>query len=60
MIFAQGLNCSLVVEMVNNVKALYNETELLLAGKMALVRTVNSKKGFFGSSTTAFLTLLRR
>ncbi|OXB53023.1 hypothetical protein ASZ78_012544, partial [Callipepla squamata] len=32
----EGLNCSLVVEMVNNVKALHNETELLLAGKMAL------------------------
>uniref|UniRef100_U3KGJ9 Diacylglycerol kinase n=1 Tax=Ficedula albicollis TaxID=59894 RepID=U3KGJ9_FICAL len=28
--------CYLVVEMVNNVKALHNETELLLAGKMAL------------------------
>nr|XP_033815667.1 diacylglycerol kinase delta isoform X2 [Geotrypetes seraphini] len=32
----EGLNCSLVVEMVNNVKALQNETELLLTGKMAL------------------------
>lgn len=32
----EGLNCSLVVEMVNNVRALHNETELLLAGKMAL------------------------
>ncbi|KAJ7410035.1 Diacylglycerol kinase delta [Pitangus sulphuratus] len=32
----EGLNCSLVVELVNNVKALHNETELLLAGKMAL------------------------
>uniref|UniRef100_A0A8V0ZL34 diacylglycerol kinase (ATP) n=1 Tax=Gallus gallus TaxID=9031 RepID=A0A8V0ZL34_CHICK len=32
----EGLNCSLVVEMVNNVKALHNETELLMAGKMAL------------------------
>ncbi|XP_075793535.1 diacylglycerol kinase delta isoform X4 [Pelodiscus sinensis] len=33
---AEGLNCSLVVEMVNNVKALHSETDLLLAGKMAL------------------------
>ncbi|KAL8187561.1 UNVERIFIED_CONTAM: hypothetical protein K2H54_051095 [Gekko kuhli] len=33
---AEGLNCNLVVEMMNNVKALHNETELLLAGKMAL------------------------
>uniref|UniRef100_A0A4W3I4E3 Diacylglycerol kinase n=1 Tax=Callorhinchus milii TaxID=7868 RepID=A0A4W3I4E3_CALMI len=32
----EGLNCNLVMEMVNNVKALYNETELLLAGKMSL------------------------
>ncbi|XP_039203061.1 diacylglycerol kinase delta isoform X2 [Crotalus tigris] len=32
----EGLNCNLVVEMVNNVKALHSETELLLAGKMAL------------------------
>ncbi|XP_029470937.1 diacylglycerol kinase delta isoform X3 [Rhinatrema bivittatum] len=32
----EGLNCSLVAEMVNNVKALQNETELLLTGKMAL------------------------
>ncbi|MGH0153954.1 UNVERIFIED_CONTAM: hypothetical protein FKN15_045225 [Acipenser sinensis] len=33
----EGLNCSVVFEMVNNVKALHNETELLLAGKMCLV-----------------------
>uniref|UniRef100_H3AFX4 Diacylglycerol kinase n=1 Tax=Latimeria chalumnae TaxID=7897 RepID=H3AFX4_LATCH len=33
----EGLNCGLVIEMVNNVKALHNETELLLAGKMSLV-----------------------
>ncbi|KAI5930508.1 Diacylglycerol kinase delta [Manis javanica] len=31
-----GLNCSFVLEMVNNIKALRSETELLLAGKMAL------------------------
>lgn len=37
-VFPQGLNCNLVVEMANNIKALHNETELLLAGKMALVR----------------------
>uniref|UniRef100_A0A8C0J0T4 Diacylglycerol kinase n=1 Tax=Chelonoidis abingdonii TaxID=106734 RepID=A0A8C0J0T4_CHEAB len=36
LLLPQGLNCSLVVEMVNNVKALHSETELLLAGKMAL------------------------
>uniref|UniRef100_A0A4W3I9Q8 Diacylglycerol kinase n=1 Tax=Callorhinchus milii TaxID=7868 RepID=A0A4W3I9Q8_CALMI len=35
-LFPKGLNCNLVMEMVNNVKALYNETELLLAGKMSL------------------------
>lgn len=33
----QGLPCSSVLEMVSNVKALRSETELLLAGKMALV-----------------------
>uniref|UniRef100_W5MSB3 Diacylglycerol kinase n=1 Tax=Lepisosteus oculatus TaxID=7918 RepID=W5MSB3_LEPOC len=32
----EGLNCSVVMEMVSNVKALHNETELLLAGKMCL------------------------
>uniref|UniRef100_A0A7N4UX84 Diacylglycerol kinase n=1 Tax=Sarcophilus harrisii TaxID=9305 RepID=A0A7N4UX84_SARHA len=31
-----GLNCTFVLEMVNNIRALHNETELLLAGKMAL------------------------
>uniref|UniRef100_A0A673ZY07 Diacylglycerol kinase n=1 Tax=Salmo trutta TaxID=8032 RepID=A0A673ZY07_SALTR len=31
-----GLNCSVVVQMVSNVKALHSETELLLAGKMCL------------------------
>lgn len=34
---SQGLNCSFVLEMVNNIRALRSETELLLAGKMALV-----------------------
>lgn len=34
---SQGLNCSFVLEMVSNIKALRSETELLLAGKMALV-----------------------
>jgi len=29
--------------MVNNVKALHNETELLLAGKMALVRSTKQE-----------------
>ncbi|XP_036393071.1 diacylglycerol kinase delta-like isoform X2 [Megalops cyprinoides] len=33
----EGLNCSVVVQMVSNVKALHNETELLLAGKMCLL-----------------------
>ncbi|XP_069069861.1 diacylglycerol kinase delta isoform X1 [Pleurodeles waltl] len=32
----EDMSCSLVLEMVNNVKALHNETQLLLAGKMAL------------------------
>lgn len=36
---SQGLNCSLVLEMVSNIKALRSETELLLAGKVALVST---------------------
>ncbi|XP_022525936.2 diacylglycerol kinase delta isoform X1 [Astyanax mexicanus] len=31
-----GLTCSVVVQMVSNVKALHSETELLLAGKMCL------------------------
>lgn len=34
---SQGLSCSLVLEMVNNIQALRSETELLLAGKVALV-----------------------
>uniref|UniRef100_A0A670IM38 Diacylglycerol kinase n=1 Tax=Podarcis muralis TaxID=64176 RepID=A0A670IM38_PODMU len=29
-VFPQGLNCNLVVEMANNIKALHNETELCL------------------------------
>ncbi|XP_012892670.1 PREDICTED: diacylglycerol kinase delta-like, partial [Dipodomys ordii] len=33
---SEGLNCSFVLEMVTNVRALRSETELLLAGKMAL------------------------
>ncbi|XP_056675961.1 diacylglycerol kinase delta isoform X2 [Monodelphis domestica] len=33
---SEGLNCTFVLEMVNNIRALHNETELLLAGKMAL------------------------
>ncbi|VTJ82706.1 Hypothetical predicted protein [Marmota monax] len=33
---AEGLNCSFVLEMVNNIRALRSETELLLSGKMAL------------------------
>ncbi|XP_035878579.1 diacylglycerol kinase delta isoform X2 [Phyllostomus discolor] len=33
---AEGLTCSFVLEMVSNMKALRSETELLLAGKMAL------------------------
>ncbi|KAB0396542.1 hypothetical protein E2I00_006750, partial [Balaenoptera physalus] len=32
----EGLSCSFVLEMVNNVRALRSETELLLAGKLAL------------------------
>ncbi|KAM4628266.1 diacylglycerol kinase delta [Polymixia lowei] len=31
-----GLGCSVVVQMVSNVKALHSETELLLAGKMSM------------------------
>ncbi|KAJ8280569.1 hypothetical protein GJAV_G00056360 [Gymnothorax javanicus] len=34
---SENLNCSVVVQMVSNVKALHNETELLLAGKMCLL-----------------------
>ncbi|XP_059559560.1 diacylglycerol kinase delta isoform X2 [Myotis daubentonii] len=32
----EGLSCSFVLELVNNMKALRSETELLLSGKMAL------------------------
>uniref|UniRef100_A0A665UVC7 Diacylglycerol kinase n=1 Tax=Echeneis naucrates TaxID=173247 RepID=A0A665UVC7_ECHNA len=32
----QGFSCSVVVQMVSNVKALLSETELLLAGKMSM------------------------
>ncbi|KAG9494330.1 hypothetical protein GDO78_001927 [Eleutherodactylus coqui] len=34
---SEGLNCTHVMEMVTNVRALLNETELLLTGKMALL-----------------------
>ncbi|XP_075425733.1 diacylglycerol kinase delta isoform X2 [Ascaphus truei] len=34
---SEGLSCSHVLEMVTNVRALLSETELLLAGKMALL-----------------------
>lgn len=37
----QALSCSLVLQMVINVKVLLRETELLLAGKMSMV-TVSS------------------
>lgn len=37
----QALSCSVVLQMVGNVKALLSETELLLAGKMSMV-TVSS------------------
>lgn len=33
----QALSCSVVVQMVSNVKALLSETELLLTGKMSMV-----------------------
>uniref|UniRef100_A0A665UVB8 Diacylglycerol kinase n=1 Tax=Echeneis naucrates TaxID=173247 RepID=A0A665UVB8_ECHNA len=33
----QGFSCSVVVQMVSNVKALLSETELLLAGKMSML-----------------------
>lgn len=38
----QALSCSVVVHMVNNVKALLSETELLLAGKMSMVMIHNN------------------
>ncbi|XP_034024904.1 diacylglycerol kinase delta-like isoform X2 [Thalassophryne amazonica] len=34
---SEALSCSLVVQMVNNVRALLSETELLLAGKMSML-----------------------
>lgn len=35
----QALSCSVVFQMVSNVKVLFSETELLLAGKMSMVTT---------------------
>lgn len=45
---SQGLNCSFVQEMVNNIKALRSETELLLAGRMALVSCVGRARWHAG------------
>ncbi|XP_028817196.1 diacylglycerol kinase delta isoform X4 [Denticeps clupeoides] len=34
---SEGLNCTVVVQMVSNVKALHSETNLLLSGKMCML-----------------------
>lgn len=39
----QALSCSVVHQMVGNVKALLSETELLLAGKMSMVSVCRPK-----------------
>ncbi|XP_069473981.1 diacylglycerol kinase delta isoform X2 [Ambystoma mexicanum] len=53
----EGMNCSLVLEMVNNVKALHNETDLLLAGKMALQLDPPQKEQLVASLTNMDLEL---
>ncbi|XP_072557397.1 diacylglycerol kinase delta isoform X3 [Paramormyrops kingsleyae] len=47
----EGLNCSSVVQMVSNVKALHNETELLLASKMCMQLDPPQKEQLNGSLT---------
>uniref|UniRef100_A0A8D2P9R5 Diacylglycerol kinase n=1 Tax=Zosterops lateralis melanops TaxID=1220523 RepID=A0A8D2P9R5_ZOSLA len=42
--FILAVQTSALPKMVNNVKALHNETELLLAGKMALVRSTKQEE----------------
>lgn len=48
---SQGLNCGFVQEMVNDMKALRSETELLLAGRMALVSCVGCARGRSGQTS---------
>ncbi|KAK1336759.1 hypothetical protein QTO34_002794 [Cnephaeus nilssonii] len=43
----EGLNCSFVLDMVNNMKALRSETELLLSGKMALLSLLITSVSLF-------------
>ncbi|CAB1347443.1 unnamed protein product, partial [Coregonus sp. 'balchen'] len=54
-----GLNCSVVVQMVSNVKALHSETELLLAGKMCLQLDPPQKEQLTGALGTVAQQLLR-
>uniref|UniRef100_A0A5F7ZGQ9 Diacylglycerol kinase n=1 Tax=Macaca mulatta TaxID=9544 RepID=A0A5F7ZGQ9_MACMU len=55
----EGLNCSFVLEMVNNFRALRSETELLLSGKMALQLDPPQKEQL-GSALTEMDRQLRR
>ncbi|XP_046891058.1 diacylglycerol kinase delta-like isoform X2 [Hypomesus transpacificus] len=54
-----GLNCSVVVQMVSNVKALHSETELLLAGKMCLQLDPPQKEQLSGALGSVALQLRR-
>ncbi|XP_031653450.1 diacylglycerol kinase delta isoform X1 [Oncorhynchus kisutch] len=54
-----GLNCSVVVQMVSNVKALHSETELLLAGKMCLQLDPPQKEQLTGALGTVAQQLRR-
>ncbi|XP_063061527.1 diacylglycerol kinase delta-like isoform X4 [Engraulis encrasicolus] len=54
-----GLNCSVVVQMVSNVKALHSETELLLAGKMCMQLDPPQKEQLSGTLGTVAQQLRR-
>ncbi|CDQ62527.1 unnamed protein product [Oncorhynchus mykiss] len=54
-----GLNCSVVVQMVSNVKALHSETELLMAGKMCLQLDPPQKEQLTGALGTVAQQLRR-
>ncbi|KAL7849497.1 hypothetical protein SRHO_G00211200 [Serrasalmus rhombeus] len=54
-----GLACSVVVQMVSNVKALHSETELLLAGKMCLQLDPPQREQLDGALASVALQLRR-
>ncbi|KAG8456779.1 hypothetical protein GDO86_002529 [Hymenochirus boettgeri] len=56
---SEGMTCSHVMEMITNVRALLNETELVLAGKMALLLDPPQKEKLLSSLSSTELELRR-